>query len=285
MENEPVKIKMKLHAARPSVQGAAPTLPAAAAAIEAVEARWKAEDKKIRAERFKKRVKGCLSWVFILLVAVGAVWYFAGDKFLPQEYTFNQVWPKAEQVWDKIKALWSSKPPTPAPAPEPKEDPTDIATATERTAVKEFVAQLETLCTSDLPTVPRSVSIGSRSWDVGQAMLNDIVSADNWYVKAKQRLDEMNAQNESLGNRRKEESGAKGRQYASQYSKHDIERQRNAVATKGRDCQNVRTKAVQRAIKAVKTVSAKWTGPKGRKDATQLLEKVKKIKVKEFKDQ
>ena len=39
MENEPVKVKMQLRAARPSVQGAAPASPSAAAAVEAVEER------------------------------------------------------------------------------------------------------------------------------------------------------------------------------------------------------------------------------------------------------
>lgn len=279
MENEPVKVKMQLHAARPSVQGAAPARPAAQAAVEAVEARWRAEDKKVKSERRKKRFVGCLSWLFLLLATVGGGWYFAGDKFLPQEYTFSQVWPKAEQVWDKIKAWWAQEP----KAQENTEDPADVATATERTAVKEFVAQLESLCTSELPTSPRPVSIGARSWDVGQAMINDIVSADNWYVKTNQRLDEMNAQNESLKKLRREEANAKRRQYASQYASHDIERQRNAVESKKKDCHNVRVNAVQRGIRAVKAASARWTGPKGRKDATQFLKRLDALAMK-FKD-
>ncbi len=98
--NGPVKIKMKLHAARPSIQGAAPTRPAAQAAIEAVEARWRTEDKKVKSDRRKKRFTGCLSWFFILLVAAGAAWYFLGPKYLPAEYTFPQVWQRVQQLWN-----------------------------------------------------------------------------------------------------------------------------------------------------------------------------------------
>ena len=92
MENEPVKVKMQLHAARPSIQGVAPARPAAQAAVEAVEARWRAEDKKVKSEQRKKRFVGCLSWLFLLLVAASAAWYFAGEKFLPSDYTFPKVW-------------------------------------------------------------------------------------------------------------------------------------------------------------------------------------------------
>ena len=92
MENEPVKVKMQLRAARPSIQGAEPARPAAQAAVEAVEARWRAEDKKVKSEERKKRFVGCLSWLFLLLVAASAAWYFAGEKFLPSDYTFPKVW-------------------------------------------------------------------------------------------------------------------------------------------------------------------------------------------------
>ena len=76
MAEEPVKIKMTLRAARPSVQGAAPPTPSAQAAINAVEARWRAEDKKVKKERRKKGFVGCLSWLVILL----ALFCFAQNR-------------------------------------------------------------------------------------------------------------------------------------------------------------------------------------------------------------
>jgi len=90
--SDPVKIKMQLHAARPSIQGAAPVRPAVQADIEAVEAHWRAVDKKEKSEQRKKRLVSCLSWLFLALVAVIVAWYFLGEKYLPPKYTFPRVW-------------------------------------------------------------------------------------------------------------------------------------------------------------------------------------------------
>ena len=171
--SDPVKVKMQLRAARPSIQGAAPASPSAAAAVEAVEARWRAEDEKAKSERRKKRFVGCLSWLFLLLVALGVAWYFLGEKYLPAEYTF----PKAlEQIKN------GGKPPTPPPQDDiAPVDPADERTAAARAKIKDFVAQLEKLCTSDLPKRRGAIAIKTDAWATGQAMLNEIVSADNWY--------------------------------------------------------------------------------------------------------
>ena len=250
MENEPVKVKMQLRAARPSIQGAAPARPAAQAAVEAVEARWRAEDKKVKSEQRKKRFVGCLSWLFILLVAAGAAWYFLGEKYLPQEYTFPKV-------WERIKN--GGKPSAPSPQNSQDDivpvDPADERTAAERTKIGDFVVQLEKLCASDSPKRIGAVGIKTDAWAIGQAMLNEIVSADNWYFKTREKLAEMEARDAKPQKLRTEA----------------INRQRDEVNKKLESCKRTRVQAVQRAIKAIKAASAKWTGPESRKDATQLL--------------
>ena len=278
MENEPVKVKMQLRAARPSIQGAEPARPAAQAAVEAVEARWRAEDKKVKSEQRKKRFVGCLSWLFLLLVAAGAAWYFLGEKYLPQEYTFPKV-------WERIKN--GGKPSAP-PSQNSQDDiapvdPADERTAAARAKIKDFVAQLEKLCTSDLPKRSGAIAIKTDAWAIGQAMLNEIVSADNWYFKTREKLAEMEAQNEKLQKLRTEERGAQRRQYVNQYRPEAINRQRNEVERKLTDCKNIRVQVIQRAIKAVKTTSAQWTGPESRKDAARLLKRLDAL-AQQFKD-
>ena len=265
MENEPVKVKMTLRAARPSIQGATPT-PSSAAAVEAVEARWRREEKKARAERFRGCATGCLSWLFILLVVAGGAWYFLGEKHLPQEYTFSKVWELVKNWWD---------PPPPEPAPEQVQiDPADEKTTAMRTRMKDFVSQLEELCAGNLSKQTEAISIKADAWQIGQSMLNEIVSADNWYFKSKQKLEEMENQNEKLSKLRTEESNAKRRQYAAQYRPELVNRQRNEVERKLSDCKRVRAQVVQRAIKAIKAASAQWTGPESKRDATQLLKRL-----------
>ena len=113
MAEEPVKIKMTLHAARPSIQGAAPPPPSAQAAIDAVEARWRAEDRKAKKERRKKGLVGCLSWLVIILAVAGAAWYFLGEKYLPAEYAFPTVWQKLQgqyRSWTAPGAEANAKP-------------------------------------------------------------------------------------------------------------------------------------------------------------------------------
>ena len=272
MENEPVKVKMQLRAARPSIQGAAPAGPAAQAAVEAVEARWRAEDKKVKSERRKKRFVGCLSWLVLLLAAAGAAWYFLGEKYLPPEYAFPQVWQKVKDWWEP-----------PPPPPPVQKDPADERTAAERANVRDFVVQLEKLCESFPPRQAEAIAIKADAWQVGQSMLNEIVSADNWYFKANEKLAEMEDQNEKLQKLRTEETAARRRKYAAQYRPELINRQRNEVERKLADCKRIRAQVVQRASKAVKAASSQWTGPESRRDAAQLLKRLDEL-AKKFKD-
>ncbi len=289
MENEPVKVKMQLRAARPSIQGAAPAGPAAQAAVEAVEARWRAEDKKIKSENRKKRFVGCLSWLFLLLVAAGAAWYFLGEKYLPPQYTFPRI---REVVMETILG-WLNPPPigSPRPQPQPKEDlepvklvdPADSQTAAVRSSINTFVNQLEMICRTELEKAQEVSPVQLDAWPVGRGMLNEILSADRWYFKAREKLSEMEDQNEKLQKLRMEETAARRRKYAAQYRPELINRQRNEVERKLADCKRIRAQVVQRAGKAVKVASSQWTGPESRRDAAQLLKRLDEL-AKKFKD-
>ena len=285
MDNEPVKVKMQLRAARPSIQGAAPASPSAAAAVEAVEARWRAEDKKVKSEQRKKRFVGCLSWLFLLLVAAGAAWYFLGEKYLPPQYTF----PKVREVVTEIVTKWcnpSSSGPQTQPQPQAELTPVDAAdseTAAVRSKIKTFVSQLETLCRMDIEKAQQVSNVQLDAWPVGKGMLNEILSVDGWYFKAREKLDEMESQNEKLQKLRTEERNAKRRQYAAQYRPELINRQRNEIERKLADCKRIRVQVTQRAIKAVKAASSQWTGPESRKDAAQLLKRLDNLAT-QFKD-
>ncbi len=290
MDNEPVKVKMQLHAARPSVQGAAPVRPAAQAAIEAVEARWRAEDKKVKSERRKKRFVGCLSWLFLLLVAAGAAWYFLGEKYLPAQYTFPRVREFVMETVSKWRNPSSSDPQT-QPHPKAELSPVDAAdseTAAVRSKIKTFVSQLETLCSMDLEETQQVSNIQLGAWPVGKGMLNEILSADRWYFKTREKLIEMETQNEKSQKLRNEERSARKGEYANQYRPHEINRQRNEVEGKLESCRLIRVQAIERAIKAIKAASAKWTGPESRKDVARLLKRLdaldKQFRDKLFKD-
>ena len=285
MENEPVKVKMQLRAARPSIQGAEPARPAAQAAVEAVEARWRAEDKKIQSERRKKGCVGCLSWLFLLLVAAGAAWYFLGEKYLPPQYTF----PKVREVVTETITGWFKSPSSDSQAqPQPQAelkpvDPADSKAAAVRSSINAFVDQLETLCKMDLEKAQQVSNVQLDVWPVGKGMLNEILSVDGWYFKAREKLAEMEDQNEKLQKLRNEETNAKRRKYAAQYRPELIARQRNESERKLEDCKRVRAQVARRAIKAVKTTSSQWTGPESRKDAARLLKRLDAL-AQQFKD-
>ena len=285
MENEPVKVKMQQRAARPSVQGAAPASPSAAAAVEAVEARWRAEDKKVKSERRKKRFVGCLSWLVLLLVAVGVAWYFLGEKYLPSEYTF----PKVQEVVTETVTQWcnpSSSGPQTQPQPKAELTPVDAAdseTTAIRSKIKTFVGQLETLCRMDLEKAQQVSNIQLDAWPVGKGMLNEILSADRWYFKAREKLGEMEAQNEKNQKLRAEERSSRGGGYVNQYRPETINRQRNEVERKLESSRLIRTQVIERAIKAIKAASSQWTGPESRKDAAQLLKRLDALD-RQFKD-
>lgn len=272
MSEEPVKVKMQLHAARPSIQGSATPTPAASAAVEAVEARWRAEDKKKRAERFRRRAVGCLAWLFILVVVGGGTWHFTGDKFLPSDYTFQSV---LARVKDLLGYESEKKDET-----VEKEDPADVKTATERARMKNFVSQLERLCASDLKDRKEAIDVDVEAWSVGKAMLNEIVSADRWYFKARQKLAEMEEHNKQLDKQRAENTGAKNRTFVGQYKDEMLQRQKNIIDKQLDDCKRVRVQVAQRAIKAVKAASLQWTGPVSRNDAAQLVSRLETLSKK-----
>ena len=105
MSDEPVKVKMTLHAARPTVGGASSSPSPAAAVAESVEARVKQESEERAAKEenasspCRKQATGCLVRVALVLVLVGCVWYFFGEKFLLPQYTFPQVWQQLQQLY------------------------------------------------------------------------------------------------------------------------------------------------------------------------------------------
>ena len=251
---EPVKIKMTLHAARPSVQGAAPPRPAAQAAVEAVEARWRAEDRKVKTERRKKRFVGCLSWFFILLAAAGAAWYFLGPKYLPAEYTFPQVWPKVQELWGGT----TSGNDAPHPA--------DAVLAGQRARLGGFVDLLDKACQTAPPIQSVAGLEGQMKQSSGRKILSAIVSADAVYAQAQKRFADMNAKNENLASK----PGEENRHHINQYSAQDLLRQQNRVEELGLECLAVRKKAVKRAYEAVVSATAKWTGPESKRDAARV---------------
>ena len=267
MSDEPVKVKMQLHAARPSIQGAVASTPAVAAAVEAVEARWRVEDKKERAALFRKRISSCLAWLFLLLVALLGIWYFAGDNFLPPEYTFKRARTRIKVLLGQNQEDESMK----------QEDPADVQTAAERAQMANFVSQLERLCASGLQNRNEPIKVKVDAWLAGKAMLNEIVSADNWYFKARQKLAEMEGRNKQLDKQRAEETNAKSRRFANQYNAEMLQQQKNIIDKKLDDCKRVRVQVVQRAIKAVKSASVRWTGPVSRNDVAQLLVRLEKL--------
>ena len=46
----------------------------------------------------QKLAAGCLARVALVLVLVGCVWYFFGEKFLLPQYTFPQVLQQLQQL-------------------------------------------------------------------------------------------------------------------------------------------------------------------------------------------
>lgn len=103
MAEEPVKVKMTLHAARPTVGGTSPS--PAASVVESVEARLRKESEERAASkensgsRSRKMFAGCLARIVLVLAVFGGIWYFFGEKFLLPEYTFPKVWRQVRQLW------------------------------------------------------------------------------------------------------------------------------------------------------------------------------------------
>ena len=247
----PVKIKMTLHAARPSIQGAAAPRPVAQAAIEAVEARWREEDRKAKKSRRKKRFVGCLSWLVILLAVAGAAWYFLGPKYLPAEYTFPQVWQKVQELLH----------------PSARPHPADAVLAGQRERVGEFIGVLEKSCRT-VPPLQNVAGLEARmKRSTGHRILEPVIAADAAYAQAQKRFADMNAQNAKLAEKPK--SSDASHRYVDQYSAKDLIRQQNRVEELGLECIAARKKAVKRAAEAVMSAVDKWTGPESKRDAAR----------------
>ena len=105
MAEEPVKVKMTLHAAKPTAGGSSSSPSLAAAAVESVEARFRKESEERAASKESSGnnrsqfITGCLTRIVLVLAVVGGIWYFFGEKFLLPEYTFPRVWQQVQQLW------------------------------------------------------------------------------------------------------------------------------------------------------------------------------------------
>ncbi len=110
-----------------------------------------------------------------------------------------------------------------------------------------------------------------RSWPVGQQMLKEIVSADSWYIKAKEKFAAMNEQNARGNKQRRENLNPSNGEFINQYSSADLVRQSNKVEKLEENCKNVRAKVTMRAISAVRVATKHWTGPESKKDAARFI--------------
>lgn len=268
MAEEPVKVKMTLRTARPSIQGAV-TTPASAAAVEAVEARWREEDKKVRSANLRKRITGCLSWIVILVAVIGAVWYFLGEKYLPAEYTLPKVWERLERFW------------TQRGDEQPREDPADAAVAGQRVRLREFVDLLDHVCKSAPPVRPDGNLESRIRKSAGNKILESVISADAVYLQAQTKFAEMNAHNEKIIRKSADKTFSHNSRnigrHIGQYSVNDLLRQQNRIEELQKACNEARKKAVKRAADAIKSATAKWTGPESKKDAARFQDRLLKL--------
>lgn len=264
--NEPVRVKMTLRRAQPSIQGAAEVRPAAAAAVEAVEARWREEDAKVQRARTRSALKGFLSWYFILLVVLGAVWFFFGESYLPARYTYPNVKRNVLALWEQ----WFGEPQV-----EPKKDPVDVATAAQRRSLKAAAELLKKVCTTEPPL--------QDDYDLNKAVANtdrptlfrDVVNADMLYKKAVKALADMEKHNEKMqrpGNVIGGRSGSRGRVEVKTDKEFAVQQER--VARNMEACAVARVRTMERLLETIKKQSAQWTGPESRKDAEWLQDRL-----------
>ena len=268
--NEPVKVKMTLRRAQPSIQGAAEVRPAAAASVEAVEARWRAEDAKMRRARARGAAKSFLSWCFILLVVLGAGWFFFGESHLPARYAYPSVRRNVLALWDR----WFGEP-QPEPLVEPKKDPVDVATAAQRLSLRAAADLLEKVCTTEPPL--------QDDYDLYKAVANtdrptlfrDVVNADMLFKKAVKSLADMEKHNEKMqrpGNVIGGRSGSRGR--VEMKTDKELAVQKERVARNMEACALARIRTVERLLETIRKREAQWTGPESRKDAEWLQDRL-----------
>ncbi|MCQ2390012.1 MAG: hypothetical protein MJ240_01200 [Kiritimatiellae bacterium] len=270
-ETEPVKIKMTLHRAQPSIQGAAEVRPAAAAAIEAVEARWRAEDAKMQSERARSALKGFLSWCFILLVVLGSVWFFFGESYLPARYAYPNVKRNVLALWEQ----WFGEPQS--PQVEPKKDPVDVATAAQRRSLKAAADLLEKVCTAE-PPLQDDYDLNKRV--VGTDMpdlFREIVNADAFYKKAVKLLADMKKSNEKQMRLAKLGPTLNVRGRVDLKSNDELAHQEERIIQNKEACATRRIRTVERLQDTVQKQSVRWTGPESKKDAVTLQDKLARM--------
>lgn len=225
--------------------------------------------KRARAERRRKLT---LTTLGLLLFGLVATWFLWGERFLPAEYTFPNLWQRIRQVWNSPPpAPPTPPPPSPPPVPPalPEVHPADKATASERANIKAFLALLEKACTVKPPLQAVEGLEKRMQKAVGSRILQGLIFADSAYAKAQKKLEDMNARNEKLHKKRGEELAAPHRRYINEYSAKELTRQQNRIEELETASKKSRADAVKRAIEAVKTTTAKWTGPESKRDAAQ----------------
>lgn len=236
---------------------------AEAAAVAAIEARFEHEARRARAERRAKNFSQFCALCLILLIVAGAVWYFAGENFLPEKYTHEKV---IQHFPDGLKKLLGVKP------PPPQIDPRDAATIEDRKAIARELALLEEVCSSQ-PPIQNVADMGKR---IGASKVSlfyeEVLREDGAYAKTLQREAYMRQRNEKMEKQRNAQKGADNRRYLEQYSSKDFA----AVAlSKERDlqaCVKARQRAIERFKMKMMTCTAKWAGPSS------------KIELKKFND-
>ena len=261
--NEPVKVKMTLRRAQLSVQGAEESRPATAAAVEAVEARWRAEDARQRAESRRRAVGAFCSWCLILLVPLGAAWFFLGEKLLPSDCAYPAV-------RDKVLALWNRH--FGPPPPVPNVDPADLATEDARKALKNFVEVMFVVLDQPPPVQAAHGLEQKMRGSAGHRIFESVLSADAAYAKAVEKLEAMRSKNRALDERRAGKFGNEAnRVFIEQYSARDLAAQEANVRRYESACAEARSRALARALETVKTTTAKWRGPVSRQTASDLV--------------
>lgn len=268
--NSKVKVKMTLKHADVKVNDEA-SRPAAAAAVEAVEARWREEDRKRRSASRVKAIKGFFSWMFLLVVIPGAAWYFFGDRVLPAEWTFPQVYERVAGMWpDGGSAKGADDQRT-------GEDPADAATAARRASLRTMIEDLEDVCMKEPPVqgLPGAAEKLRSSSD--RDVFEPIVAADGHYRDACALVAKMEAKNEKLALRRTTGSSSGNRKFIDQHSDQDIARGRVKVNEALAACAVARLRSVKMAYSAVRKASATWTGPESRAEVAVMRNRLEKL--------
>ena len=235
---------------------------AEAAAVAAIEARFEREARQARAEQRAKRFSSFCAVCLILFIVAGTVWYFAGEKFLPEEYAYEKV---SQHFPAPLKKLLGIEPPPPPPAPI-QVDPRDAATAQDRKMIAKELDLLEEVCASQPPIQNGTGMEAKIAASKVRRFYEIVLREDGAYAKTLQREEYMRQRNEKLDRQRVAEMVAPNRRYANQYSAKDfaaveLTKDKNRTA-----CMKARQRAVESFRTALTTWTAKWTGPDSKRD-------------------